>query len=92
MTSKDQDRIEAKVDALNSLMSRHFQRFDQAIADGDRDRAETKEWRQDMASRMEKTEVELFFWKTVIKVVKTIVGVVILVMTMKFGEIKGLFK
>ena len=92
MTQKQTDKLEVKVDAMMSLMRQHFNRFDQAITSGDRDRAETKAWREDISDRMEKTEVELFFWKTVIKILKTLGVVGVLILTLKFGEIKGLFK
>jgi hypothetical protein len=52
---------------------------------------ETAEWREDVEERIEKTEQQLFMYKTIIKAIKWTVGVIAALVTLKFGDVVKYF-
>lgn len=64
---------ETKLDMILSRMDKHD--------------ADTKEWRDKMSERLSKTEEQLFLYKTMIRILKGIGMFLLLVITLKFGDI-----
>lgn len=52
---------------------------------------ETKEWRDKIEGRLERTEEQLYLYKTVIRVLKTLGLLFVAIITLKFGDIGKLF-
>lgn len=56
---------------------------------------ETKEWREGIESRLDSMEKKVYLWKVYIKVAKGIATLLLLLVTLKFGNIgtmlKGIF-
>lgn len=69
---------ETKLDMILSRMDKHDK--------------ETKEWREGIDKRLMKTEEELFFYKVWIRVLKGIGMFLLLVITLKFGDISKFLK
>lgn len=52
---------------------------------------ETAEWREKVDERLDRSEQQLFMYKTAIKVVKWTVGLVVALITLKFGDVVKYF-
>lgn len=62
-----------KLDYLTKLVESHHE--------------ETKLWRKGIEDRLSKTETELYMYKTIIAVIKWLGGLVLLILTLNFGDI-----
>lgn len=55
------------------------------------ERKEAKDWRKDMEKRVDKAEHQLYLYKSLIALVKWTVGVLIAILTLKFGDLGKYF-
>ena len=66
-------------------------KLDMILKRMDKHDKDTKEWREGMDARLSKTEEQLFLYKTMIRLLKGIGVFLLLIITLKFGDIGKLF-
>ena len=83
----DRPEVRLQGDKLDYLITLH----ETATEMAGKEREETVAWRKKMEIRVEKTETQLFLYKTVIQVLKWTFGVLGAILTLKFGDIGKYF-